>query len=109
VISESNRKETRDKSEINQAPRLEDVRGTRRKDNEVEGSSFEQELRPVPNSLSISTPHHFNSHFFFPTSIPLFFRSRYFNPVPIDRPSRSIRRMRISRYDGESRGGLINE
>lgn len=32
-----------DKSEINQAPRLEDVRGTRRKDNEVEGSSFEQE------------------------------------------------------------------
>jgi len=53
-----------DKSEINQAPRLEDVRGTRRKDNEVEGSSFEQELRPVPNSLSISTPHHFNSHFF---------------------------------------------
>lgn len=53
-----------DKSEINQAPRLEDVRGTRRKDNEVEGSFFEQELCPVPNSLSISTPHHFNSHFF---------------------------------------------
>lgn len=44
-----------DKSEINQAPRLEDVRGTRRKDNEVEGSSLEQELGPVPNSLSIST------------------------------------------------------
>ncbi|KYN39555.1 hypothetical protein ALC56_06049 [Trachymyrmex septentrionalis] len=44
-----------------------------------------------------------------PTSIPLFFPSRYFNPVPIDRPSRSIQRMRISRYDGGSRGGLINE
>lgn len=37
-----------DKSEINQAPRLEDVRGTRRKDNEVEGSFFEQELVPFP-------------------------------------------------------------
>jgi len=72
-----------DKSEINQAPRLEDVRGTRWKDNEVEGSFFEQELRPVPNSLSISTPHLFNSHFFpVETSIPLFFRSRYFNPTP---------------------------
>lgn len=98
-----------DKSEINQAPRLEDVRGTRRKDNEVEGSSFEQELRPVPNSLSISTPHHFNSHFFSGFRFRFSFALVTFNLVPVDRPGRSIRRMRISRYDGGSRGGLINE
>lgn len=72
----------KDKSEINQASRLEDVRGTRRKDNEVEGSFFEQELRPVPNSLSISTPHHFNSHFFSGLRFRFSFALVTFNPVP---------------------------